>query len=88
MLPIGYAPKWKAESFSRGHLTSLDALTLFERLDARYLIPYHWGTFNHVTASAYDAIRELREHVKTHARGTDVRVLEPAESLHVASLPA
>ena len=88
LLPIGYAPKWKAESFSRGHLTSLDALTLFERLDARYLIPYHWGTFNHVTASAYDAIRELREHVKTHARGTDVRVLEPAESLHVASLPA
>jgi L-ascorbate metabolism protein UlaG (beta-lactamase superfamily) len=85
LLPIGYAPEWKAESFRRGHLTSLDALTLFERLEARYLIPYHWGTFNHVTASAYDAIRELREHVKTHARGTDVRVLEPGESLRVAS---
>ena len=84
LLPIGYAPQWKAESFSRGHLTSLDALTLFERLDARHLIPYHWGTFNHVTASAYDAIRELREHVKTHARGMDVRVLEPGESLQVA----
>ncbi|HXF23533.1 MAG TPA: MBL fold metallo-hydrolase [Gemmatimonadaceae bacterium] len=88
LLPIGYAPEWKAERFRRGHLTSLDALTLFERLDARHLIPYHWGTFNHVTASAYDAIRELREHVKTHARGTDVRVLEPGESLKVAAQPA
>ncbi|MEO7218011.1 MAG: MBL fold metallo-hydrolase [Gemmatimonadaceae bacterium] len=85
LLPIGYAPKWKAGSFSRGHLTSRSALTLFERLNARYLIPYHWGTFNHVTASAYDAIRELREQVKTHARGSDVRILEPGESLSVES---
>jgi len=86
LLPIGYAPAWKVGSFSRGHLTSLGALTLFERLGARYLIPYHWGTFNHVTASAYDAIREMRGHVKTHTRGTDVRIIEPGESLQVASL--
>lgn len=80
LLPIGYAPPWKAAAFRRGHLTSLDALELFERLGARYLIPYHWGTFNHVTATAYDAIAELREHVRTHARGTDVRILEPGEA--------
>jgi len=85
LLPIGYAPSWKV-GFSRGHLTSMDALTLFEQLNARYLIPYHWGTFNHVTASAYDAIGEMREHVKTHARGEDVRILEPGESLRVSSL--
>lgn len=85
LLPIGYAPNWKV-GFKNGHLTSLDALTLFERLDARYLIPYHWGTFNHVTASAHDAIRELREHVTTHTRGADVRILDPGGSLHVASL--
>ncbi len=83
LLPIGYAPNWKV-GFSRGHLTSLDALTLFERLGARYLIPYHWGTFNHVTASAYDAIREMRQHITTHARGSDVRILEPGESFQVA----
>lgn len=86
LLPIGYAPRWKAESFSRGHLTSSDALTLFERLNARYLIPYHWGTFNHVSASAYDAIRELRSRSKSHARGSDVRVLEPGQSLAVEPL--
>jgi L-ascorbate metabolism protein UlaG (beta-lactamase superfamily) len=83
LLPIGYAPSWKV-GFSRGHLTSMDALTLFERLDARFLVPYHWGTFNHVTASAYDAIREMREHVKTHSRGRDVRILDPGELLQVA----
>jgi L-ascorbate metabolism protein UlaG (beta-lactamase superfamily) len=82
LLPIGYAPSWKV-GFRRGHLTSVDALALFERLGARYLIPYHWGTFNHVTASAYDAIREMREHVKTHSRGMDVRILEPGGSLQV-----
>jgi len=83
LLPIGHAPAWKRRAFRRGHLTSLDALELFERLDARYLIPYHWGTFNHVTATAYDAIAELRTHVRTHARGSDVRILEPGESLAV-----
>lgn len=85
LLPIGYAPRWKSESFNKGHLTSRNAMVLFERLNARYLIPYHWGTFNHVTASAYDAIRELREEVKTHARGSDVRILEPGETLSVES---
>jgi L-ascorbate metabolism protein UlaG (beta-lactamase superfamily) len=83
LLPIGYAPKWKI-GFRRGHLTSADALALFERLRARYLVPYHWGTFNHVTATAHDAIRELRQHIGTHTRGSDVRILEPGETLEVA----
>jgi L-ascorbate metabolism protein UlaG (beta-lactamase superfamily) len=83
LLPIGYAPMWKRRSFQRGHLTSMDALTLFERLNARHLIPYHWGTFNHVTATAFDAIEELRAHVETHSRGEDVRILEPGESLEL-----
>ena len=37
LLPIGYAPWWKP-GFRKGHLTSTDALTLFERLKARYFI--------------------------------------------------
>src|SRR3954470_3772030 len=35
LLPIGHAPWWKP-GFRKGHLTSGDALTLFERLKARY----------------------------------------------------
>lgn len=83
LLPIGYAPGWKRGAFQRGHLTTLDALELFERLGARYLIPYHWGTFNHVTASAFDAIDELRENLKDHARGSDVKILEPGETFEL-----
>ncbi|HEY0969728.1 MAG TPA: MBL fold metallo-hydrolase [Gemmatimonadales bacterium] len=82
MLPIGHAPWWKP-GFRRGHLTSADALTLFERLDARYFVPYHWGTFNHVTSTAQDAIIRLRALLAAHRRAADVRILEPGEALEV-----
>jgi len=79
LLPIGHAPWWKP-GFRRGHLTSDDALTLFERLDARFFIPYHWGTFNHVTLGAYDAMRRLETRLADHSRAEDVRVIEPGLS--------
>jgi len=82
LLPIGYAPWWKP-GFRKGHLTHEDALALFERLRARVLVPYHWGTFRHVTATAHDAIRRLRERLATHHLAESVRILEPGESLHL-----
>lgn len=85
LLPIGHAPAWKP-GFRKGHLTSEDALTLFAQLDARYLIPYHWGTFNHVTSTAFDAIDRLRDHVLRHPRRADVKILEPGMSYDVAEL--
>lgn len=83
LLPIGYAPWWKRRSFREGHLTSEDALELFARLRARHLVPYHWGTFNHLTAGAHDAIVRFRELVPHHPRGADVRILEPGEALRL-----
>lgn len=85
LLPIGHAPWWKP-GFRRGHLTSADALTLFERLEARYLIPYHWGTFNHVTSTAFDAVTRLRRLVTSHARGSDVRIIEPGETFELPAI--
>lgn len=76
LLPIGYAPWWKP-GFRKGHLTSGDALTLFERLKARYFIPYHWGTFNHVTSTAFDAIDRLRATLENHPLHPAVKILEP-----------
>ena len=76
LLPIGHAPWWKP-GFRKGHLTSGDALTLFERLKARFLIPYHWGTFNHVTSTAFDAIDRLRSALETHHLSSSVKILEP-----------
>jgi L-ascorbate metabolism protein UlaG (beta-lactamase superfamily) len=80
LLPIGYAPAWKP-GFRRGHLTGDDALTLFETLRARAMLPYHWGTFRHVTASAHDAINRLRATLLQHDARERVHVIEPGESL-------
>jgi L-ascorbate metabolism protein UlaG (beta-lactamase superfamily) len=86
LLPIGWAPRWKEESFRKGHLTGDDALALFGRLRARAMMPYHWGTFRHVTASAYDAIDRLRASLRDFPARAQVHVIEPGESLTV--LPA
>jgi L-ascorbate metabolism protein UlaG (beta-lactamase superfamily) len=80
LLPIGYAPWWKP-GFRRGHLSVDDALQLFDRLRARYLIPYHWGTFEHVTSGAYDAINRLKSLLPTYQRRMDVHILEPGSTL-------
>ena len=80
MLPIGYAPPWKP-GFRRGHLTGEDALALFQTLRARAMLPYHWGTFRHVTSSAHDAIDRLRARLVHHDAREYVHVIEPGESL-------
>lgn len=77
MLPIGHAPWWKRSSFRRGHLTADDALALFGRLGSRYFIPYHWGTFHHLTSNAFDAIGQLRASLSVHERRDAVKILEP-----------
>jgi Predicted Zn-dependent hydrolases of the beta-lactamase fold len=82
LLPIGWAPAWKP-GFRRGHLTGDDALALFETLRARAMLPYHWGTFRHVTASAHDAIDRLRRSLEQYAGRERVHVVEPGESLTV-----
>lgn len=80
LLPIGYAPWWKP-GFRKGHLTHEDALMLFERLKAHALVPYHWGTFRHVTSTAFDAINRLRAKLEDHHLADFVRILEPGESM-------
>jgi len=79
LLPIGHAPWWKP-GFRKGHLTSSDALSLFEMLKAKYFIPYHWGTFNHVTSTAFDAIDRLRATLQGHPLHPAVKILEPGTS--------
>lgn len=80
LLPIGYAP-WYKPGFRKGHLTHEDALMLFERLKARVLVPYHWGTFRHVTSTAFDAINRLRVRLEDHHLADSVTILEPGESM-------
>ncbi|HEU4564640.1 MAG TPA: MBL fold metallo-hydrolase [Gemmatimonadaceae bacterium] len=83
LLPIGHAPWWKRSSYRSGHLTYEDALELFERLGARYFIPYHWGTFRFLTSNAWDAIQLLRLRLERHDRREQVKILEPGQSFDV-----
>ncbi len=83
LLPIGYTPAWKRARFRAGHLTAADALELFTRLGARWMVPHHWGTFNHVTSDAYGAVEELRGLVPAHALGGRVRVVGVGERFEV-----
>jgi L-ascorbate metabolism protein UlaG (beta-lactamase superfamily) len=87
LLPIGYAPAWKP-GFRRGHLTGDDAITLFELLRAREMMPYHWGTFRHVTATAHDAINRLRTRLESYAGRAHVHVIAPGETLTVTGTHA
>lgn len=80
LLPIGWAPAWKP-GFRRGHLTGDDALALFATLRARAMLPYHWGTFRHVTSTAHDAVNRLRATLLEHDARERVHVIEPGESL-------
>jgi L-ascorbate metabolism protein UlaG (beta-lactamase superfamily) len=85
LLPIGYAPRWKKRLFRRGHLTPADALSLFEQINARIFIPFHWGTFRHITSGAYDAVRLLRELLVTYPKASQVKILTPGESLTIVN---
>ena len=83
MLPIGHAPAWKRRAFRRGHLTGEDALRLFTLLRARAMVPYHWGTFRHVTAGAHEAIIRLRQRLESYERHESVHIVEPGQALIV-----
>jgi L-ascorbate metabolism protein UlaG (beta-lactamase superfamily) len=83
LLPIGFAPRWKEYFFRRGHLTAADALSLFEELNARILIPFHWGTFRHVTSGAFDAIQILRSLLLNYGGASQVKILPPGTTFTV-----
>ena len=85
LLPIGAGP-WYKPRFRNGHLTSADAFELMRRLDARVLMPYHWGTFRHVTAGAHDAIRELQALLPAYELRERVRIVEPGGRLEIEGL--
>jgi L-ascorbate metabolism protein UlaG (beta-lactamase superfamily) len=85
LLSIGYAPRWKEYFFRRGHLTAADALSLFDQLNARTLVPFHWGTFRHITSGPHDAIRVFRRLLQSHARASDIQILEPGETVTLST---
>ncbi len=86
MLPIGaYAPRW----FMRyQHMNPEESYQAFLDLDARWMLPMHWGTFD-LTDEPLDLPPEvLREVVKARV-GSDerVRILAVGERWHLPEPP-
>jgi len=76
-LPIGaYSPK----SFRRHHLSPEDALDAMEIMDARLLIPIHWGTFNLSMEPFSEPPIRLMEYAKKKKMENRIRLLKPGES--------
>ncbi|MFL5579957.1 MAG: MBL fold metallo-hydrolase [Gemmatimonadaceae bacterium] len=79
LLPISWAPWWHP-GLRAGHLTWEDALALFERLGARWLVPCHWGAFRFPDSGPYDAISRLARHMGAYAHADRVRIVAPGAS--------
>jgi L-ascorbate metabolism protein UlaG (beta-lactamase superfamily) len=83
LLPVaGYSPK-----LGPGHLDAERAAQAAQLLGARVAIPIHWGTILPLYQRAgpwfTDPPLRFAEHVARLAPGTEVRVLQPGESLEL-----
>jgi N-acyl-phosphatidylethanolamine-hydrolysing phospholipase D len=78
MLPIGaYEPRWFMQY---QHMDPAEALTAFEDLGARFMLPMHWGTFDLTDEPLDEAPRVLARQIE--ARGVEaarVRTLAVGE---------
>jgi L-ascorbate metabolism protein UlaG (beta-lactamase superfamily) len=78
MLPIGaYHPP----SFRKHHLAPEDALDALEILEAKYLVPIHWGTYVLSREPFDEPPRRLREHANKRGLKDRVKILQPGGSI-------
>lgn len=82
LLPIGaYAPRW---FMAYQHMDPAQALRAFEELDARYLVPVHWGTFRLSDEPLDEPPRELARVAASRPDLTErIKVLAIGETFHL-----
>ena len=56
----------------------------FDRLEARYQVPYHWGTFEHVSGRL--TLSTGKSLLPQYSKRSDVRIPEPGHVLEHAPL--
>ena len=79
-LPIGaYNPK----SFRRHHMSPEDALDTLEMMNARLLIPIHWGTFRLSWEPMDEPPKRLVEYAKKKNMENRYRLLRPGEDIEL-----
>ncbi len=76
ILPIGgYKPGWFME---RNHMTPEQALDAFVALDARTMIPMHWGTFQLTDEPLREPLERLLKNWEEREYLGDRKLLLPA----------
>lgn len=78
LLPIG---AYKPKSFRRHHLSPEDALEAKRILNAKILIPFHWGVFDLSWEPMEEPPVKLKEAAKEAGLEESVFILSPGESL-------
>lgn len=78
LLPIAcYRPEWIMKG---RHMTPAEAVRVFEEIDARTMIPIHWGTFRLSTEPFDEPIDWLRRIAAERGLAERIRILKPGES--------
>jgi len=81
LLPVGLAtPDFL---FGKTHLNPEKALRAFRDLQARIMIPIHYGTFRTVLEKPDYPLQELRRQIARYDMGEKVKILRPGESIHL-----
>ena len=77
LLPIGaYAPRWMMKN---RHMNPDEALKAFEDLKAKWMIPYHWGSFK-ISKEDPEAPREWLENLLKDKTDSRIKLLDNGES--------
>ncbi len=78
LLPIGAYNPWARFGH---HMSPEDAVEAFRRLNARFLVPIHWGAFRLSLEPMDEPPRRLEEAARRAGCADRVRVLRPGERL-------
>ncbi|MBI2083528.1 MAG: MBL fold metallo-hydrolase [Deltaproteobacteria bacterium] len=81
LMPIGcYQPEW---FMKKRHISPAEAIQIFEEIEAKQMIPIHWGTFQLSTEPLNEPIEWLERLVAEKGIAKKVQILKPGESFQM-----
>lgn len=83
-LPIGaYRPRFPMKY---QHMDPGEALQAFRDLNARQMIPIHWGSFRLALDRVNEPLEKLLQQIEKLDIGNDVKILQPGQALKINKL--
>lgn len=86
LLPIGaYKARLAPPGFDlrRVHLNPEDAIAAQEQLNAKVIVPVHWGVFKITAEPIEEPRRKMEEIIKKQNLESKIKILEPGETLNL-----